>query len=111
MSIKRKIAQLANAPDEAVQHDAPKSETPPRSFKIARNGLSTGSDMINLLTATITDVLEEAITTSQGYVVVSAVGKILKVVDLQFKYGRPKTDGARDRDLVLVPSKTAGSVQ
>jgi hypothetical protein len=85
---------------------SPPPEPPPkvkqtRSLLIARQGLKTGFDTINMLTATITDVLEEEITTNQANVVVNAVGKVLKVVELQQKYGKPK-EGGRDRDLVLI---------
>lgn len=78
-----------------------------RSLSIARGGLNTGFDTINLLTATITDVLEEGITTNQANVVVNAVGKVLKVVELQFKYGKPRAEGAHERDLVLIGGAAA----
>lgn len=71
-----------------------------RSLAIAQHGLATGFDTINMLTATITDVLEENVTVGQANVVVNAIGKVLKVVELQFKYGKPRPDG-RERDLRL----------
>jgi hypothetical protein len=80
--------------------------TPPaQSVGIARGGLTNGFDTINLLTATMTDVLEEAITTSQANVVVGAVRAVLKVVELQMKYGKPRANDPRDRDLILVQPK------
>src|SRR5262245_45842851 len=77
---------------------------PSRSLKIARQGLTTGVETIKLLTATITDVLEETITTNQANVVVNAVGKVLKTVELQAKHGRPRPGGTQEnRDLILLP--------
>jgi hypothetical protein len=74
---------------------------------IAQGGLRTGFDTINMLTATITDVLEENVTTNQANVVVNAIGKVLKVVELQFKYGKPRTDRGGERDLVLIGGQNA----
>ena len=102
---------IANKVDELAARAAVDADEPPptaprikqtRSLTIARQGLKTGFDTINMLTATITDVLEEEITTNQANVVVNAVGKVLKVVELQQKYGKPKDGGGRDRDLILI---------
>ena len=103
--IRAKIDQLAA--QQAAQTMTPAStpeKTPrqTRSLGIARGGLRSGFDTINMLTATITDVLEEEITTNQANVVVNAIGKVLKVVELQQKYGKPKGTDGRDRDLVLI---------
>jgi hypothetical protein len=99
--ISSKVHQLAAEQAAAQQPPAPPTKVrPTRSLTIAKAGLRTGFDTINMLTATITDVLEEEITTNQANVVVNAIGKVLKVVELQQKYGKPKADG-RDRDLVL----------
>jgi len=109
--ISRKVHELA------TEHTVEKATTPnrddtkpraTRSLMIAKAGLRTGFDTINMLTATITDVLEEEITTSQAHVVVNAIGKVLKVVELQQRYGKAKADG-RDRDLVLIGPGTGES--
>jgi hypothetical protein len=103
----KKIERLAEQQQKEIAHGDPDKLKVSRSLKIARGGLTTGFDTINLLTATITDVLEEGITTNQANVVVNAVGKVLKVVELQFKYGKPRPDGARERDLVLIGGEAA----
>jgi hypothetical protein len=109
--IRNKVDQLAAAQAAATAAIPPASPLPrnTRSLAIARGGLKSGFDTINMLTATITDVLEEQITTNQANVVVNAIGKVLKVVELQQKYGKPKGDDGRDRDLVLITptAKTA----
>jgi len=104
----RQLEQRAERIDRQAAAPPPPSDVPApkprvsRSLAIAKGGLTTGFDTINMLTATITDVLEEDITTNQANVVVNAIGKVLKVVELQFKYGKPKSaDGRGDRDLVL----------
>ena len=105
MSIPDTVTRLASQQERLATEATEATESPrnpPRSLAIARAGLRTGFDTINMLTATITDVLEEGITTNQANVVVNAIGKVLKVVELQFKYGKPRPDGARERDLVLI---------
>jgi len=107
--ITAKVRQLATEQAVQSQPPAPAKSHTTRSLAIAKGGLRSGFDTINLLTATITDVLEEEITTNQANVVVNAVGKVLKVVELQQKFGKSKADG-RDRDLVLgalSPSSTS----
>lgn len=95
-----RLAAEAAAREAAAAVPPPPEKQRARSLAIAQGGLRTGFDTINMLTATITDVLEESITTSQASVVVNAIGKVLKVVELQFKYGKTRPDGG-ERDLVL----------
>jgi hypothetical protein len=79
---------------------APSKPIAARSLTVAKAGLRTGFDMINLMTATITDVLEEVISTNQAKVVVSSANTVLTVVELQLKYGKPRNADGRG-DLVL----------
>jgi hypothetical protein len=108
--IEKQAERLDRLRDKQLHDDTPPPAAdvskPPRisrSLTIAKAGLRTGFDTINILTATITDVLEDEITTNQANVVVNAIGKVLKVVELQLKYGKPKnSDGHGGRgDLVL----------
>lgn len=96
----RRLAARVPPPEKP----ATKDKTPPRSLVLARAGIRTGYDTINMLMATITDVLEEEITTNQANVVVNSIGKVLKTVELQQKYGKPKRGAAdgHERDLILV---------
>lgn len=97
------------APPATEPPSPPSKRRTSRSLEIAQRGLFTGFDTINMLTATITDVLEENVSTNQANVVVNAIGKVLKVVELQYKYGKPqrRADGREERDLVLVGKGSA----
>jgi hypothetical protein len=102
--IRERTRRLADRAATATPPPTKASKTPPRSLVLARAGIRTGYDTINMLMATITDVLEEEITTNQANVVVNSIGKVLKTVELQQKYGRPKRGAAEghERDLILV---------
>ena len=49
----------------------------------------------------ISDLVEGSITPQIGNAVVNAGGKLLKVVEMQLKYGKPGADGSK-RDLDLL---------
>jgi hypothetical protein len=74
----------------------------PRSLEIAQAGLHTTINMLSLLTATIADALEETITTDQARVVIGAANTTVRIVELQYKYGKPRPGAPAERDLVLV---------
>ena len=61
-----------------------------RSAVIAKAGVRTGDDFANLMSALMSDVLEGAITPMIANATVNAGGKLLKVVEMQYKYGSPK---------------------
>lgn len=63
---------------------------PPRSLKIAAVGVHTGRDFANLMSALMSDIIEGRVTPSVGNATCNAGGKLLKVVEMQYKYG---TDG------------------
>ncbi len=107
-NIHQTVDKLASQQAAPAPPDAPGRAATSRSLAIARGGLRTGFDTINMLTATITDVLEENVSTNQANVVVNAIGKVLKVVELQFKYGKPRKEGSQERDLAIVPGVTSG---
>lgn len=57
-----------------------------RSLAFARKGIKTGEDFANTMSALMSDLLEGNITPQVGNAVVNAGGKLLKVVELQYKY-------------------------
>lgn len=67
---------------------------PPRSLALASKGVRTGSDFAGLMSALMTDLIEGSITPSVGNATCNAGGKLLKVVEMSYKYGTqsPKTN-------------------
>ncbi len=74
----------------------------PRSLKVANEGVNTGGQFTLLMSAVMADLLDSRITPSVGNAVCNAGGKLLKVVEMQQRWGTQKVDGG-PRDLALTP--------
>lgn len=65
-----------------------------RSGPIAAAGIKTSMDFANLMSALITDLVSGATTPQIGNAICNAGGKLLKVVELEQRYGsKGKTGG------------------
>jgi hypothetical protein len=73
----------------------------PRSLVLAQKGVKTGHDFANLMSGLMSDLIEGKITPSVGNAACNAGGKLLKVVEMQYKYG---TDGPGTSQKTLVLS-------
>lgn len=60
----------------------------PRSLAIAKGGITTGHHFANLMSALMADLIEGRITPGVGNATCNAGGKLLKVVEMQAKYGQ-----------------------
>ena len=79
------------------------SAGPPRSLKVAQEGIRTGGQFAQMMSCLMSDVIEGAITPQVANATVNAGGKLLKVVELQLKYGKPNPDGSNRRmDLIEI---------
>lgn len=65
----------------------PERQAAPRSLPIAAKGVKTGHDFANLMSALMSDLIEGRVTPSIGNATCNAGGKLLKVVEMQYKYG------------------------
>lgn len=73
-----------------------------RSGDIAGRGIRTGEDFANLMSALMSDVIDGTLTPSVANAACNAGGKLLKVVEMQYRFASdPKTRGAGQ--LVLAP--------
>lgn len=71
----------------------------PRSVAIAEKGITTSKDFANTMSAIMADVGAGRLTPQVGNAMVNAGGKLLKVVEMQLRYG---TSGpGQDKVLVL----------
>jgi hypothetical protein len=61
-----------------------------RSLALAAAGVTTGMDFARIMSALMSDVIEGAITPEIANATVNAGGKLLKVVEMQYKYAPPK---------------------
>lgn len=72
----------------------------PRSLALADRGIKTGADFANMMSALMSDIISERITPVVANATVNAGGKLLKVVEMQYKYGGK---GEESRTLTLAP--------
>lgn len=71
----------------------------PRSLSLAERGVRTGGDFASMMSALMSDIIAERISPSIANAACNAGGKLLKVVEMQYKYGGKDTD----RVLTLAP--------
>lgn len=74
--------------------------TEPRSLRIAEHGVRTGSEFADLMSAMMSDIISSRITPAVGNAACNAGGKLLKVVEMQYKYGT-QNGGKGSRTLSL----------
>lgn len=60
----------------------------PRSLAIASAGVRTGEDFAGLMSALMSDVIEGRLTPVAANATCNAGGKLLKVVEMQYRYGK-----------------------
>ena len=87
-----------------------KAEKPPQSLDIAKKGIKTGRDFANFMSALMSDLIEGKITPGIGNAACNAGGKLLKVVEMQMRYGQ-KGPGTGEKVLVLSSDDPVVSVQ
>jgi hypothetical protein len=65
-----------------------------KCLEIAEQGITTAKQYAQMMSALMTDLIVGSITPQIGNAVCNAGGKMLKVVELQLKYGKTSTDGS-----------------
>ena len=77
----------------------------PRCVAVAQAGIRTGGDFAELMSCLMSDIIEGRITPSVGNATVNAGGKLLKVVEMQHRYGTDGPGSTTARVLQLTPKK------
>ena len=74
----------------------------PKSLGIAAKGIDTGVQFARFMSALMTDLIEGRVSPGIGNAACNAGGKLLKVVELQHKYGTPGPGrGSKVLDLTM----------
>jgi hypothetical protein len=71
----------------------------PRSLAIAERGVKTGADFANMMSALMSDIVAERITPNKAHAACNAGRQLLKVVEMQYRYGGKENT----RALTLAP--------
>lgn len=77
-------------------------EAQPRSLAISERGIKTGADFASLMSSLMVDIISGRVTPAVGNAACNAGGKLLKVVEMQYKYGT-QSGNQGDRVLTLAP--------
>jgi hypothetical protein len=73
----------------------------PRSLAIAKGGIHSGNDFAAVFSALMSDLIEGRMDPQIGNAVCNAGGKLLKVVEMQYKYGKANGDTSSSKVLML----------
>jgi hypothetical protein len=79
-----------------------RAKSAPRSLAISQRGIYTGSDFASFMSALMSDIIESRIDPGVANAACNAGGKLLKVVEMQHRYGEKTTSGQK-RVLTLAP--------
>jgi len=71
------------------------------ALEFSERGVRTGEDFAGLMSALMSDLIAGRVTPQVGNAVCNAGGKLLKVVEMKYKYGTPPEGTQRKKDLVL----------
>lgn len=93
-------AETGQANTDSNSQDITLTREAPRSLALADRGIKTGADFANMMSALMSDIISERITPIVANATVNAGGKLLKVVEMQYKYGGK---GDEARTLTLAP--------
>lgn len=82
-------------------------ESTPKAIALAERGIHTGAQFASVMSALLTDTIAGRIDPQIANAVCNISGKLLKVVELQYKYGKA-IDGQTERLLALTPLAPKG---
>ena len=86
---------------DAPQRAASVSAVPlAKSIKLTERPIRSGADFANLMSALMGDILSGRVSPAVGNATCNAGGKLLKVVEMQYRYGAP-VGNQRQRKLIL----------
>lgn len=88
----------AEATNDESKKGVPQEQ--PRCLSIATKGIQTAGEFASMMSALMSDVIEGNVTPQVSNAAVNAGGKLLKVVEMQLKYGTTIDGSPRRLDLV-----------
>lgn len=86
-----------------TQHETPaaRDDSKPRSLAISERGIRTGADFANVMSALMGDLIAGRITPQVGNATCNVGGKLLKIVEMQQRYGTTQDNGGAVKTLLL----------
>ena len=81
----------------------------PRSLAISSGGVNTGEEFANLMSAIMSDVIDGRLQPQVANAVCNAGGKLLKVVEMQYKYASRPTQPETPGPPIMMLTRPKGS--
>lgn len=72
-----------------------------KSLAYSERGVKTSADFANMMSALMTDIITGKISPQVGNAVCNAGGKLLKIVEMQYRYGTPEGQQPKEKVLTL----------
>lgn len=91
--------------DTSTKSDVRLANEEPRSLALAERGVKTGTDFANMMSALMSDIISSRITPQVANACTNAGSKLLKIVEMQYKYGGK---GNQNLILTLAPGESQG---
>lgn len=101
MATNRTSKKIVNRSTGVVTGKKTVVTTQSASAIIADRGITDSSMFANLMSALVGDVLNARVSTDVANAAVNAGGKLLKVVELRYRYGNTKPNQPRPKALLL----------
>ena len=73
----------------------------PRALEISERGIRTGADFANVMSALMGDLIAGRVTPQVGNATCNVGGKLLKIVEMQHRYGTTGDNGTSPKTLML----------
>jgi hypothetical protein len=89
---------------DVANHQTRASKAKPRSARLSERGVETGAQFASLMSALMSDIISGRVTPAVGNAACNAGGKLLKVVEMQYKYGT-QSGNQGERTLLLAPTQ------
>lgn len=99
---------MSNQGKKVVKRVKSLSKSTPRSLNYAKRGVRSSTDFANLMSALMSDLIEGSVPPNVGNATCNAGGKLLRIVELQYKYGTTNPDG-KSKTLMLTVSEPSES--
>lgn len=73
----------------------------PRALAISEKGIRTGADFANVMSALMGDLIAGRVTPQVGNATCNVGGKLLKIVEMQHRYGTTGDSGMTPKTIML----------
>lgn len=81
--------------------DVQPTGTDAKSLVYTERGVKTSADFANMMSALMTDIISGRVSPQVGNAVCNAGGKLLKIVEMQYRYGTPEGQQPKEKVITL----------